>query len=456
MATLWCFFWWILLGALLGWLASWLLGRSLTGPEPRPTERIVEKPVDRIVEKVVEKPVEKIVDRIVDNPAHLSRIAALEGDVALIAGLRSQIKDLQSAPPKIVEKIVEKPVDRIVEKIVEKPVDRIVEKVVEKPVDRIVEKIVEKPVDRVVEKIVEKPVDRIVEKIVEKPVDRVVEKVVEKTVVDTKGIEARDQQIAALQVRINELDARTREHAVTIEQRDAELGLLRRGPALDLVAAKAAGFSVKGEDNLEIVEGIGPKIADLLRADGITTFRQLADTSPQHIRGILDKAGPAFRIADPGTWPEQADLAARNRWQSLRTLQDVLDAGVRVNHGEMVKDLRSQLVARDAHIERLTMPVAIDINAAKDAGFTVTGEDNLEIIEGIGPKIADLLRAAGINTFAVLSRTASSAIQTVLDTAGPSFRMANPTTWPEQSALAANNQWRALKALQDVLNAGNR
>ena len=104
MATLWCFFWWILLGALLGWLASWLLGRSLTGPEPRPTERIVEKPVDRIVEKVVEKPVEKIVDRIVDNPAHLSRIAALEGDVALIAGLRSQIKDLQSAPPKIVEK----------------------------------------------------------------------------------------------------------------------------------------------------------------------------------------------------------------------------------------------------------------------------------------------------------------------------------------------------------------
>ncbi len=43
-------------------------------------------------------------------------------------------------------KVVEKPVDRVVEKVVEKPVEKIVEKVVEKPVDRVVEKIVEKPV----------------------------------------------------------------------------------------------------------------------------------------------------------------------------------------------------------------------------------------------------------------------------------------------------------------------
>jgi hypothetical protein len=51
-------------------------------------------------------------------------------------------------------RVVERPVDRIVEKIVEKPV----EKIVEKPVDRIVEKIVEKPVEKIVEKVVEKPV----------------------------------------------------------------------------------------------------------------------------------------------------------------------------------------------------------------------------------------------------------------------------------------------------------
>lgn len=428
MATLLCFLWWILLGALLGWLASWLLGKSLSGPAPAPIERIVERPVDRIVEKIVEKPVEKVVDKLVDNPAHLKRISALEGEVAVIAGLRKQIADLQAAPPKVVEKIVEKPV----------------------------EKIVEKPVDRIVEKIVEKPVDRIVEKIVEKPVDRIVEKVVEKPVPDTTGLAERDRRIASLEAGIAALETLAREHAAAINTRDEEIRSLRRGPALDFAAAKAAGFSVKGEDNLEIVEGIGPKIADLLRADGITTFRQLAETSPERIRGILDKGGPQFRIADPGTWPEQADLAARNRWSSLRTLQDILDAGVRVDHASAARDLRLQLADRDAQIQRLTAPIAIDVAAAKEAGFTVTGEDNLEVIEGIGPKIADLLRAAGINTFAALSRTAPAAIRTILDAAGPAFRIANPETWPEQSALAAHNQWRALKALQDVLNAGNR
>ena len=63
---------------------------------------------------------------------------------------------------KVVEKIVEKPVEKIVEKIVEKPVEKIVEKVVEKPVEKIVEKVVEKPV----------PVEKIVEKVVEKPVEQ--------------------------------------------------------------------------------------------------------------------------------------------------------------------------------------------------------------------------------------------------------------------------------------------
>jgi hypothetical protein len=46
----------------------------------------------------------------------------------------------------VVERVVDKPVDRVVEKIVEKPVDRIVEKIVEKPVEKIVEKVIEKPV----------------------------------------------------------------------------------------------------------------------------------------------------------------------------------------------------------------------------------------------------------------------------------------------------------------------
>ena len=48
-------------------------------------------------------------------------------------------------------------------------------------VEKVVEKIVEKPVEKIVEKIVEKPVEKIVEKIVEKPVEKIVEKPIEQT-----------------------------------------------------------------------------------------------------------------------------------------------------------------------------------------------------------------------------------------------------------------------------------
>ena len=60
-------------------------------------------------------------------------------------------------------------------------VEKVVEKIVEKPVEKIVEKIVEKPVEKIVEKIVEKPVEKIVEKVVEKPVEKIVEQPVEQT-----------------------------------------------------------------------------------------------------------------------------------------------------------------------------------------------------------------------------------------------------------------------------------
>jgi predicted flap endonuclease-1-like 5' DNA nuclease len=75
------------------------------------------------------------------------------------------------------------------------------------------------------------------------------------------------------------------------------------------------------------VEGIGPKIAQLLRQHGVTTFVQLASAAPTEIAAILEKGGPNFRIANPGTWPEQAGHCVRNDWTGLKQLQDRLTAG---------------------------------------------------------------------------------------------------------------------------------
>lgn len=98
--------------------------------------------------------------------------------------------------------------------------------------------------------------------------------------------------------------------------------------AIDLTAAKAAGFKLKNADDLTVIEGIGPKINELLNNDGIVTFAQLAKTSTSAVQAVLDKAGPRYRLAKPGTWPQQAALAAENRWDALKKLQDSLKGGV--------------------------------------------------------------------------------------------------------------------------------
>lgn len=80
-------------------------------------------------------------------------------------------------------------------------------------------------------------------------------------------------------------------------------------------------------DDLKIVEGIGPKIADLLNNAGIKTWQQLSETSTDRLREILDAGGSQYNIHDPGTWPEQAGLAARSEWDALKKLQEELNAG---------------------------------------------------------------------------------------------------------------------------------
>jgi predicted flap endonuclease-1-like 5' DNA nuclease len=81
-------------------------------------------------------------------------------------------------------------------------------------------------------------------------------------------------------------------------------------------------------DDLKRIEGIGPKISNVLQDAGITTYAQLAATDVHRLRQILDESG--IRLANPDTWPEQARLAAAGDWDALKRLQGQLKGGRRV------------------------------------------------------------------------------------------------------------------------------
>jgi len=97
--------------------------------------------------------------------------------------------------------------------------------------------------------------------------------------------------------------------------------------AFDATAAKTAlGKKIK-QDDLTVVEGIGPKIKELFHNHNITTWTALASCTVQKCQEILKSGGKRFEMHKPGTWPKQADLAAKGSWQELKDWQDQLDGG---------------------------------------------------------------------------------------------------------------------------------
>ncbi|MFT5751364.1 MAG: large subunit ribosomal protein L21 [Flavobacteriales bacterium] len=77
--------------------------------------------------------------------------------------------------------------------------------------------------------------------------------------------------------------------------------------------------------------------------------------------------------------------------------------------------------------------------------------DDLKKIEGIGPKIAETLTAAGIATFADVAKAKPAAISEIIaDVRGNHVT----DTWPAQAQLAADGKWDELKKWQDELNGG--
>ena len=81
-------------------------------------------------------------------------------------------------------------------------------------------------------------------------------------------------------------------------------------------------------DDLTRIEGVGPKISQVLYAAGITTFAQVAANDVETLRQVVKEGG--VRIAYPDTWPEQAALAAEGDWQGLKALQSTLKGGRRI------------------------------------------------------------------------------------------------------------------------------
>lgn len=188
--------------------------------------------------------------------------------------------------------------------------------------------------------------------------------VVENTIVEApenivvaEPVEEMVEQIA--EPAIEETIAPVEEIAIEEEAPVAEVEEL-----VEETVAPVAAEPVKMDvDNLEIIEGIGPKISDLLNEAGIYKFRQLAITPVFKVREILENAGSHYASHDPSTWVEQALLAAEGRWDELDALKIHLIRG-RHRVAEEAETIEEEVVENVAIIEET--PVVEEFNPIEE------------------------------------------------------------------------------------------
>lgn len=100
--------------------------------------------------------------------------------------------------------------------------------------------------------------------------------------------------------------------------------------------------------------------------------------------------------------------------------------------------------------------VEVDVEATKEtvAKKEKVEADDLTKVEGIGPKAAEALVAAGIATFADLSKGDAEKIKEILTEASSRMAHLDPTSWPKQAKMAADGKWEELKEWQDNTKGG--
>ncbi|MCX2719001.1 30S ribosomal protein S2 [Lentiprolixibacter aurantiacus] len=103
-------------------------------------------------------------------------------------------------------------------------------------------------------------------------------------------------------------------------------------------------------------------------------------------------------------------------------------------------------VAADAPVEAKEAPAKEKKESAK--------ADDLTKIEGIGPKGAEALINAGMDSFEKLAGAKPDAIKEILTEASSRMAHLDPTSWPKQAKMAADGDWDKLKDWQDKAKAG--
>ena len=257
-------------------------------------------------------------------------------------------------------------------------------------------------------------------------------------------------------------------HEVTLIKKDDRGAIVQLPYGLE---AYAPIRHIKKEDNstAEVDEQITVKVIEFNRDDKrivvshsryVDDIKRKADDEVRRARGEEVKE-VRRNIQNVSTKMEKTTLGELDVFSQLKNQMAEAESKAKkeaaakaapVVEEKKVKAKDETPVTEEAKVEAPVVEEKKEAPKAKKKA--ATKGDDLKKIEGIGPKIAQLLVDAGIDTFAKLAGAEATKISEVLEAAGNRYKMHDPTTWPQQAQLASDGKWDELATLQDELKGG--
>jgi predicted flap endonuclease-1-like 5' DNA nuclease len=181
----------------------------------------------------------------------------------------------------------------------------------------------------------------------------------------------------------------------------------------EIVSRSVATPSADTPDDLTRVRGVGENVAKALNAADIYSYAQMAATSIERYRQILKEANMS-RFRNPLTWAKQAEalIAASPAPQKKRNRPGPKKAAAP------------------------KAPAAKPKKSSEPVKHTASTEDDLTRVKGIGEKVAEVLRAYGITSFAAMAITPVERFKDILRKNNMS-KYRNPSRWAEEAAALA-------------------
>ena len=183
-----------------------------------------------------------------------------------------------------------------------------------------------------------------------------------------------------------------------------------------------------GGDDLTKVTGVGDKVADMLKANGITTFADMAGLSVERYKELL-KANGMSKFRNPTKWASEAAALA-----NMPTPEVVASAPA----APAKRGPKAKAVVEIAPVAAVEPEAKAPASTGRPKSGTPVYDD-LSVIKGVGPRVAEALNKAGITSYDDMAATNIERFQEILITNKMS-KFRNPANWASDAAELAKSK----------------